>query len=361
MQFLFFVNMSNYTDNTHTIFPILKTEKQLQRILKNYHSESVFILVDENTLPLIQIIQKIHTSLLGASIIEIKSGEAHKNIETCVRIWQKLSEKQINRNGLLINFGGGVITDLGGFVASTYKRGLDFLNIPTTLLAMTDAALGGKTGIDLDNFKNQIGVINSPVGIYYNTIFLSSLPKKELISGFAEVLKHGLISDKKYWLECSNTPLKDLDWDMVISGSIMIKSEIVKRDPLEKGERKLLNFGHTIGHAIESFMMNNDTPILHGEAVAAGMICESYLSKEIIGLKEEELKEITNSISFIFPKIKLDTSSFDAVIELMKNDKKNTSNDINFTLLKSIGDGTFNQHCSVELIKKSLAYYIALS
>jgi len=352
--------MSKSTNNLTHLIPVISTKDNLQKVLDNKEICSIYILADENTVKLVSILHNIAPLLKDATIIEIKSGETNKNISTCIHVWQTLSNNQVNKNALLINLGGGVITDLGGFVASTFKRGIDFLNIPTTLLAMTDAAIGGKTGVDLDNFKNQIGLINSPIGIYYNSEFLYTLPEKELKSGFAEVLKHGLISNKAYWSDCTKTKFSDLDWDKVISGSIKIKSTIVQQDPNEKGERKLLNFGHTIGHAIETFMMNRNTPILHGEAVAIGMICESFLSGHSTGLPKEDLKEITEKITTIFPKINMDKSSFPALIELMKNDKKNMSNEINFSLLKTIGKGVFNQNCEEELIKASLEYYTTL-
>lgn len=349
--------MSKKADNQSFNIPIITTQLELKTELNTYPTENIFILVDENTAALLPNLIKTISKIQNASIIEIPSGEANKTIETCIKIWKTLSDNQVNKKGLLINLGGGVITDLGGFVASTFKRGINFLNIPTTLLAMTDAAIGGKTGVDLDNFKNQIGIINSPVGIYYDSNFLSTLPKNELISGFAEVLKHGLIKSNSYWSKCTNISFDDLNWEEVILGSVEIKCGVVKRDPYEKGERRLLNFGHTIGHAIETFMMNQSTPILHGEAVAIGIICESYISTKMAKLSKVELEEITTNISKLFPKIELKKSTFSNLIELMKNDKKNISNEINFSLLDSIGSGIFNQSCSEEMIIESLSYY----
>jgi 3-dehydroquinate synthase len=349
--------MSKKAVNQSFNIPIITTQLELQTELNTYPTESIFILVDENTAALLPNLIKTIPKLQNASIIAIPSGETNKTIETCIDIWKTLSDNQVNKKGLLINLGGGVITDLGGFVASTFKRGIDFLNIPTTLLAMTDAAIGGKTGVDLDNFKNQIGIINSPVGIYYDSNFLSTLPKNELISGFAEVLKHGLVKSKSYWSKCTNISFDDLNWEEVILGSLEIKCGVVKRDPYEKGERRLLNFGHTIGHAIETFMMNQSAPILHGEAVAIGIICESYISTKMANLSKVELEEITSNISKLFPKIEMKKSTFSNLIELMKNDKKNISNEINFSLLDNIGSGIYNQSCSEEMIIESLFYY----
>ena len=212
--------MSKKTDNQSFNIPIITTQLDLETKLHRYPAENTFILADENTLALLPDLIKTISKLQNASIIEIPSGEANKTIETCLNIWQKLSKDQVNKKAIIINLGGGVITDLGGFVASTYKRGIDFLNIPTTLLAMTDAAIGGKTGVDLDNFKNQVGMISSPIGIYYDTNFLSTLPKNELISGFAEVLKHGLVKSKSYWGKCTSIGFDDLNWEEVILGSV---------------------------------------------------------------------------------------------------------------------------------------------
>jgi len=355
--FYFLCKMSKKADNQNFSIPIITTQLRLETELNHYPPENIFILADENTVGLLPHLINTISKLQSAFIIEIASGEVNKNIETCLNIWQKLSKNQVNKKALIINLGGGVITDLGGFVASTYKRGIDFLNIPTTLLAMTDAAIGGKTGVDLDNFKNQVGIISSPIGIYYDSNFLSTLPKNELVSGFAEVLKHGLVKSKSYWKKCTNISFDNLNWEDVILGSVEIKCGVVKRDPYEKGERRLLNFGHTIGHAIETFMMNQSTPILHGEAVAIGIICESYISTKMAKLSKTEFEEITTNISKLFPKIELKKSTFSNLIELMKNDKKNISNEINFSLLDSIGNGIYNQNCSEEMIINSLSYY----
>lgn len=336
------------------------TDSDLLKLIISYPKDQIHILVDENTSAILPLLKVKIPEITGIKEIIISSGEKNKNIDTVIDIWTFLSSKNITRNSLLINLGGGVITDMGGFIASTYKRGIDFINIPTTLLAMVDASVGGKTGIDLDNFKNQVGLFAQPKGIYCDVVFLNSLPQTELISGFAEVLKHGLVKDKSYWNHCTKTDFNSINWKDVISKSIDIKIEIVNNDPSEQGERKLLNFGHTIGHGIETFMMNQSTPILHGEAVAIGMICESYLSVQSATLSKEDLKEITEQILTIFSKIDINKSSFDTLIELMKNDKKNISNEINFSLLNAIGNGIFNQSCSEDLIKESLEYYIAL-
>ena len=293
----------------------------------------VAVLVDENTkrdclfkLPQIE----------NALIIEIKSGEKYKNLNTCNFIWEQLTTNNFDRNALLINLGGGVIGDIGGFCAATYKRGLEFIHIPTTLLAMVDASVGGKLGIDFKGFKNQIGLFNNPKAVLISSVFLETLAESELKSGFAEVVKHALISDNSLWLKLKNTPFTDLDWEDIIDTSIQIKNKIVLADPFEKGERKKLNFGHTFGHAIESYYLEKGTPISHGEAVFMGMILET----EISDLSETNKNEIKNYIlsNFSLPY----TPNKTYLHKFLLNDKKNQNEKINFTLLSGIGN------CSID-------------
>jgi 3-dehydroquinate synthase len=293
----------------------------------------VAILVDENTkrdclfkLPQIE----------NALIIEIKSGEEYKNISTCNFIWEQLTINNFDRNALLINLGGGVIGDIGGFCAATYKRGLEFIHIPTTLLAMVDASVGGKLGIDFKGFKNQIGLFNNPKAVFISSEFLETLEESELKSGFAEVVKHALISDNSLWVKIKNTPFTDLDWEDITDTSVQIKNKIVLADPFEKGERKKLNFGHTFGHAIESYYLEKRTPISHGEAVFMGMILEA----EISDLSETNKNEIKNYIlsNFALPY----TPNKTYLHKFLLNDKKNQNEKINFTLLNGIGN------CSID-------------
>lgn len=299
------------------------------------------ILVDENTkkdcLPVF-----LKATNIDAIIVEISSGEEHKNLEKCQLIWNALSSHNFDRNSLLINLGGGVIGDMGGFAASTYKRGIDFIQIPTSLLAMVDASVGGKLGVDFAYLKNQIGVFNNPKAVLINTVFLNSLPKNQLLSGFAEVVKHALIADKCYWKEIKTTPLEKMNWESIILQSLVIKNNIVTQDPLDKGERKKLNFGHTFGHAIESFYLKLGNPILHGEAISLGMILESNLSK----INKEEKNEIASFISntFSIPK----KPPLRALLEWMKSDKKNRKEKINFTLLNGVGSSIINQEFTVD-------------
>lgn len=293
----------------------------------------VAILVDENTKrDCLHKLPKFENSI----IIEINSGEEYKNINTCNYIWEQLSEHNFDRNSLLINLGGGVIGDMGGFAASTYKRGIDFIQIPTTLLAMIDASVGGKLGIDFNGLKNQVGLFNNPQSVLINPIFLATLPKNQLKSGFAEVVKHALISDMNLWKEITSTAFSNLNWEEIIEISVQIKNKIVLADPIEKGDRKKLNFGHTFGHAIESYYLEKGTPILHGEAVFIGMILET----EISHLSGNEINEIKNYIlsNFALPY----TPKKSYLHKFLLNDKKNKDSKINFSLLNSIGD------CSID-------------
>lgn len=307
-------------------------EKSLSKLDISKYSK-VAILVDENTKrECFSLLPKISNSI----IIEVPSGEENKNISICNTVWKKLSLNNFDRNSVLINLGGGVINDMGGFCASTYKRGLDFIQIPTTLLAMVDASIGGKIGINFNGLKNQIGLFSNPKSVIINPIFLKTVPEKQLQSGFAEVIKHSLITDKKHWEILSNTAFKDLDWQNIIDISIQIKNTIVKSDPLEKNNRKKLNFGHTYGHAIESYYLEEKKPILHGEAVLMGIILESELSL----LSQNEKIDIKDYIisNFSLP----DIPSKNKLMKFLLNDKKNKKAKINFTLLNGIGRCTID-------------------
>lgn len=305
--------------------------------ISNY--SQVAILVDENTKR--DCLSKL-PQIENALIIEIKSGEEYKNISTCSFIWEQLTINNFDRNSLLINLGGGVIGDMGGFCAATYKRGLEFIHIPTTLLAMVDASVGGKLGIDFKGFKNQIGLFNNPKAVLISSEFLETLAESELKSGFAEVLKHALISDNSLWLKLKNTPFTDLDWEDIIDTSVQIKNKIVLADPFEKGERKKLNFGHTFGHAIESYYLEKGTPISHGEAVFMGMILETKISD----LSETDKNEIKNYVlsNFALPY----TPKKSSLHKFLKNDKKNQNGKINFTLLNGIGNCSLDNLFSLD-------------
>ena len=319
-------------------YPIVIGENSLTEFNFQDYSQ-IAILVDENTKrDCLSKFPKLDNSI----IIEIKSGEENKNISTCNFIWEKLTKHNFDRNSLLINLGGGVIGDMGGFCASTYKRGIDFVQIPTTLLAMVDASVGGKLGIDFNGLKNQIGLFNNPKAVLINPTFLKTLPENQLKYGFAEVVKHSLISDVNLWKELQNTSFENLDWKNIIKTSVQIKNKIVSADPFEKRERKKLNFGHTFGHAIESFYLEKGTPILHGEAVFMRMILET----EISDLNKIEKNEIKNYIlsNFALPY----TPKKNNLHKFLINDKKNKDEKINFSLLNKIGNCTIDNLFSTD-------------
>ncbi|KAF2518736.1 3-dehydroquinate synthase [Flavobacterium salilacus subsp. salilacus] len=321
----------------------------------------IFIIVDTNTathcLPLF--LQQLETDV-AIEVIELEPGEVNKNIDTCIQVWHTLAELECDRKSLVINLGGGMVTDLGGFAASTFKRGIDFINIPTSLLAMVDAAVGGKTGVDLGALKNQIGVINNPVAVLVDTAYLSTLPAEEIRSGFAEMLKHGLITDEKYWQTVVDvTNLINDDLDSVIKQSVYIKNKIVLEDPTEKNIRKKLNFGHTLGHAIESYYLENDEKktLLHGEAIAIGMILEAHISMQKGMLAEEEYNNIKKIMLGIFEKVIFTNSDVEAILKILIHDKKNEFGKIQFVLLQNIGNAVINQTVENALIYKAFEDY----
>jgi 3-dehydroquinate synthase len=293
-------------------------------------------------------------------MLQIEAGESHKNISTCTKLWEQLSEKGADRKSLLVNLGGGVITDLGGFVACTFKRGIEFINIPTSLLAMVDASVGGKNGIDLGHVKNQIGLIKIPYSVIIDTQFLKTLPPEEITSGFAEMLKHGLITSEGYWNRVARFDISnEIDAAKLIWESVEIKNKVVAKDPFEKGLRKTLNFGHTLGHAIESYCLTSEEKksLLHGEAVAIGMILAAYISSELIGFPKEKLQDVTETIMKHFNKISFSRKEIDAVISLLKYDKKNANGKVYFVLLKDIGDLKINCDVPNNLLFKAFDYY----
>lgn len=334
---------------------------ELNKLISENNYSNLFVIVDSitNAICLPKFLPLIETDL-PIEIIEFDAGEINKNIETCVQIWNVLTELGADRKSLIINLGGGVVTDLGGFVASTFKRGIDFINIPTTLLAMVDASIGGKTGIDLGNLKNQIGVINNPQLVVVATDFLETLPQIEMRSGLAEILKHGLIYDNLYWKQFLDLSKLDFaDFDTVIFDSIKIKNAIVMQDPKEMGIRKALNFGHTLGHAIESYFMENESKknLLHGEAIAIGMVLESYISMNKNLISKDNYFEIKTTIKSIFETVAFDQSDIHSILDLLIHDKKNEKGKIKFVLLDGIGKFIVNQDVENELIIASFEDY----
>ncbi|MGY8914024.1 MAG: 3-dehydroquinate synthase [Flavobacteriales bacterium] len=336
-----------------------KAFKALNKHLKDTNYSKIFILVDENThnLCLPQFMAGIEGDY-DYEIIEIEAGEIHKNLETCTQVWEAMSELDADRKSLMINLGGGVITDMGGFIASCFKRGIHFINVPTTLLSMVDASVGGKTGIDLGALKNQIGVISQPQMVLVVSEFLNTLEERQLQSGFAEMLKHGLIKEKKYWEELKL--LSNFDaMDEFIYHSVLIKNEVVLQDPTEQNIRKILNFGHTLGHAIESYFLESPAheTLLHGEAIAVGMILEAFLSKELTGLSLKELEDIKTTFRKRYKIIAFTEKDIQAILGLMKFDKKNSHGNINFVLLNSIGNPTIDIKIPNNLYIKAFDYY----
>ncbi|SIR16772.1 3-dehydroquinate synthase [Maribacter ulvicola] len=333
--------------------------KALNNHLADKKYSIVFILVDENTHELC--LPNFMAEINGEyefEIIEIESGEINKNIETCVGVWEALSELGADRKSVMINLGGGVLTDMGGFIASTFKRGIDFINVPTTLLSMVDASVGGKTGVDLGALKNQIGVINQPVMVLVVPDFLDTLENRQVRSGFAEMLKHGLIQSKSYW-EALKEAKSLADMKQHILSSIQIKNEVVLRDPTEQNIRKILNYGHTLGHAIESYFLENESKemLLHGEAIAIGMILEAYLSHKLLGLSEQYLDDIKTTFLDRYDKIEFSEDDIANILKLMKYDKKNSHGKVNFVLLKQIGEPKVDVEIPLELFNEAFAYY----
>lgn len=353
--------MKSILTDTYAIHFNSDAYREMNTYLKTNRFSKLFIIVDTNTneyclpkfLPYLEIQCDIE-------IIEIEAGEEHKTIDTCLGVWNTLSELGADRKSLIINLGGGVITDLGGFVASTFKRGIKYINIPTSLLAMVDASVGGKNGVDLGTLKNQIGVINSGELVLIDTQYLDTLPQNHLKSGMAEMLKHGLISDRTYWEKLSDLSKLTLeDLDQLIYDSVIIKKEIVDRDPYEMNDRKFLNFGHTLGHAIESHFLSDvdKVELLHGEAIAVGMILESYLSSKLLNFPETDCDQIKKVMLNLFKKVDISLKDQNEIIELLKYDKKNEHGNINFVLLEAMGKPKADCLVDNNLIFEAFKYY----
>lgn len=330
----------------------------LKTFLDERSYSKVLILVDRNTAEYcLPILQQNIPELTDYDIIEVDPGEENKNIDFCIGIWKMMIDFGADRKSLLINLGGGVVTDMGGFTASTFKRGFDFVHIPTTLLSQVDASVGGKTGIDMDEVKNIIGTFTQPQAVFISNAFLDTLDQRQKRSGMAEMLKHGLIRDADYFHR-----LKDMQPDAIsaadIRHSIDLKNQVVMDDPEEEGLRKILNFGHTIGHAIEGYSLTQDAdPLLHGEAIAIGMICEAYLSHRCHTLSASELELIVRVFLDQYSNYPLHTEQYPALLEIMANDKKNHQEQIGFSLLSEIGRASHGHFVGREYILESLDYY----
>ena len=323
-------------------------------LIKNNYSK-IIVLVDEKTKKYCY--PSIKSAVPKHDLIQINSGEKNKNLISCSHIWQQMTDFKLDRHALMINLGGGVIGDMGGFCAATYKRGIDFVQIPTTLLSQVDASVGGKLGIDFESFKNHIGVFKVPNLVIIDPTFLETLPKAELRSGFAEIIKHCLIRDQKKWQEISQKNFENQDWADLIKHSVDIKIKITKEDPTEKNVRKILNFGHTIGHAIETFYLGTKNHLLHGEAIAVGMVCEGFLSFKRKMISKEQLSEIEEFIFSTYGLVKIPKEDYSKIVSLTLQDKKNRGNEIRFSLLKGIGDCSFDVPISKKEMNQALAYY----
>ncbi|WP_139959100.1 3-dehydroquinate synthase [Flavicella sediminum] len=333
---------------------------QLNNYLANTSHSLIFILVDENTnrdcLP--KLMGEIATKAT-IEIIEIESGEINKNLETCTGLWNALTELGADRKSLLINLGGGVITDMGGFVASTFKRGISFINIPTTLLSMVDASVGGKTGVDLGVLKNQIGIFSDPEMVLIDLEYLNTVSEEEIISGTAEIIKHGLIYDLDLFNEVRNNNLENVAY--LIHRSVEIKNEVVLADQKESSLRKILNYGHTIGHAVESYFLESDhkKTLTHGQAISLGMVTEAYISNKLFGFPMAQVEDLKLYVINLFGKVPIVTSDYPEVFEYLKHDKKNVSGQVNFVLLEAIAKYKIDCKVDLDLVEESINYYLA--
>jgi len=335
-------------------------EKDLAQLLQTLSYDGLFLLTDKNTqdycLPLIQSLPEIRT----AKKFSISAGDENKNIESLSNVWKFLSEKGANRKSLLINLGGGMLTDLGGFAAATFKRGIRFLNIPTTLLGAVDAAVGGKTGINFADLKNEIGAFAPAITVLIDSNFFKTLDTTQLLSGYAEMLKHSLLSSEEQLNDLLRFDLDNLNYELLnnlLFESVLIKEQIVEEDPTEQGVRKALNLGHTFGHAFESLALETKRPIQHGYAVAWGLVCELYLSFIQLGFNKNVLMKIACFVKENYGVFTFDCKNYKRIYELMQHDKKNETGVINFTLLKAVGDIQINQTANKKEIEETLDFY----
>ena len=331
----------------------------LEQVLVPFCNEKVFVLTDDNTFKhCFKFIENVR-GIDKERVIVIKSGDINKNIEAVAGVWKFLVNGKADRHSLLINLGGGMPCDLGGFAASTFKRGMPFINIPTTLLAQVDASVGGKTGINFMGFKNEVGIIKQAEHVLLDTSLLKSLDNENMLSGFAEMIKHALLKDDKAFDEILNFDILNPDMTKLgklVAGSVMIKDYYVENDPFEKNIRKSLNLGHTIGHAFESFAMRNK-PILHGYAVAFGLVAELYLSHLKLGFDINTVNQFAQYVKRVYGTFTIEPSDFDSLYETMTHDKKNRNGRINFTLLSRIGEVVIDVDCGKEDIRRAVGYY----
>ena len=336
-----------------------KLETTVATAVGECERDRIFILVDETTRQLCLPLVENFDCLRHAEIITIGATDQHKTLESLTHVWSSLQRGGATRHSLMVNLGGGMVTDLGGFAASTFKRGLNYINIPTTLLAMVDASVGGKTGINFGGLKNESGVFSTARSVILDTQFLRTMDAENMLSGYAEMLKHGLIANDSMWAELLNFDIDVPDYyqlSRMLEDSVKVKERIVEEDPTEKGIRKALNLGHTVGHAFESFALQRK-PVLHGYAVAWGLICELYLSHIKTGFPVDKMRQAVSFINEHYGKLPITCDDYPTLLELMTHDKKNTGSDINFTLLGDVGDIRINQTATKEEIEEALDFY----
>lgn len=332
--------------------------EELSNFLASHSWSKIVILTDTNTSSKCLPVLNTLCNLTGNyDIIEIDAGEENKNIDICIGIWSMMNDFEMDRHSLLINLGGGMISDIGGFAASAFKRGIDFIHIPTSLLSMTDAAIGGKTGIDFNLYKNSIGTFATPRAVFIDPLFLNTLSRRDFNSGWVEMIKHGLIANEIYFQKLiQNDQTTDLLSN--IYQSVEIKTSITEEDPKEQGKRKVLNFGHTIGHAIETYsLQQNNIPLLHGEAIAIGMICEALLSNKIGSLTTDELNQVTKYLIPYCASYTLAETEYPLIINILKKDKKNKGDLIYFALLDKIGQASYDHIGNEEDLIDALKFY----
>lgn len=334
-------------------------EKSLTDAITSQKADKLFVLTDETTQKLCLPLIKDFPCMSGASPIVIKAGDENKSLEAVVHVWEELQHMGATRHSLLINLGGGMVTDLGGFAASTFKRGIHLINIPTTLLSMVDASVGGKTGFNFGGLKNEIGVFRNASSVILDTTFLNTMDHENILSGYAEMLKHGLINNEKMLTELLTFDIEHPDLNVLqrmVAESVEVKQRIVLEDPTEQGIRKALNLGHTIGHAFESLALKRQ-PVLHGYAVAWGLVCELYLSVVKMGFPTERMRQMVRFIFDNYGRMPISCNDYPTLIELMTHDKKNVAGKINFTLLGAVGDIRINQTATKEEIEETLDFY----
>jgi len=335
------------------------TFSYLEKYLKENPFSTIFVLCDTNTkkycLPLFLKQNKV---LQKAKVLVIPVGEKNKTLVTTNKCWEFLLKNNADRRSLLISLGGGVVCDLGGFAASTFKRGINFIHVPTTLLAMADASVGGKTGIDFKGYKNLIGTITQPQGVFINEIFLKTLSSRQIKNGFAEIIKSALIGNPSLWKNfLSLKKLPETDLTSFIHDSVFIKNKIVIKDPNEKNIRQVLNFGHTVGHAIESYFLNWKNSLLHGEAIVVGMCVELCLGKIVELTNANAAMEAFLFFKKHFSLRKFSTKEISGFLKLMQHDKKNRDGKFNFALIEKPGAPVINVHASTRDVKEAFILY----